>query len=194
VTGLFGGVVGSVVLAIATDLFPFQTRGRVMGVVQTAFSARQVLGMPGGLYIANLWNWHMTFVAIVLIAIPVSLIIIVYMRLVSGHLALKSFTLAGKTVVVGTGDQVARRTTPGFPRGRGFVSQASVCRAYGFRSFACSLRIAPMSRFRGHHARPERAHFFILTFVAMHGTSPGLLSFVHRVSLLEQAIPWQRRS
>ena len=73
VTGLFGGVIGSVVLAITTDLFPFQMRGRVMGVVQTAFSASQVLGIPTGLYIANLWNWHVTFVAIVLIAIPVGL-------------------------------------------------------------------------------------------------------------------------
>ncbi len=89
VTGLFGGVIGSVVLAIATDLFPLQMRGRVMGVVQTAFSASQVLGIPAGLYIANLWNWHMTFLAIILIAIPVGVIIVVYMRPVSGHLALK---------------------------------------------------------------------------------------------------------
>jgi predicted MFS family arabinose efflux permease len=89
VTGLFGGVIGSVVLAIATDLFPLQMRGRVMGVVQTAFSASQVLGIPAGLYIANFWNWHVTFLAIVLIAIPVGLIIIFYMRPVAGHLALK---------------------------------------------------------------------------------------------------------
>jgi MFS transporter len=74
VTGVFGGVIGSVVLAIATDLFPLQMRGRVMGVVQTAFSASQALGIPAGLYIANLWNWHVTFLAIVLIAIPVGLI------------------------------------------------------------------------------------------------------------------------
>jgi predicted MFS family arabinose efflux permease len=89
VTGLFGGVIGSVVLAIATDLFPLQMRGRVMGVVQTAFSASQVLGIPTGLYIANLWNWHTTFLAIILIAVPVGLIIVLYMRPVSGHLAFK---------------------------------------------------------------------------------------------------------
>jgi predicted MFS family arabinose efflux permease len=89
VTGLFGGVIGSVVLAIATDLFPLQMRGRVMGIVQTAFSASQVLGIPAGLYIANLWNWHVTFLAIILIAIPVGVIIVVYMRPVAGHLALK---------------------------------------------------------------------------------------------------------
>jgi predicted MFS family arabinose efflux permease len=89
VTGVFGGVIGSVVLAIATDLFPLQMRGRVMGVVQTAFSASQILGIPAGLYIANLWNWHVTFLAIILIAIPVGLIIVLYMEPVSGHLALK---------------------------------------------------------------------------------------------------------
>src|SRR5262245_48149437 len=89
VTGLFGGVVGSIVLAIATDLFPLAMRGRVMGVVTAAFSASQVLGIPTGLYIANHWNWHATFLAIVLVTIPVGLIIAFYMKPVVGHLALK---------------------------------------------------------------------------------------------------------
>ncbi len=64
VTGLFGGVIGSVVLAIATDLFPLQMRGRVMGFIQTAFAASQVLGIPVGLYLSNHWNWHVAFLAI----------------------------------------------------------------------------------------------------------------------------------
>jgi predicted MFS family arabinose efflux permease len=89
VTGLFGGVIGSVALAIVTDLFPLAMRGRVMGVVQTAFSASQVLGIPAGIYIANLWNWHVTFLAIILVAVPVGVIIVVYMKPVVGHLALK---------------------------------------------------------------------------------------------------------
>src|SRR5579863_8102823 len=89
VTGLFGGVIGSIVLAITTDLFPLNMRGRVMGVISTAFAASQVLGLPVGLYIANLWGWHVTFLAIILIAIPVGLIIVFYMKPVSGHLALK---------------------------------------------------------------------------------------------------------
>ncbi len=89
VTGLFGGVIGSIVLAIATDLFALEMRGRVMGIVQTAFSASQVLGIPAGLYIANLWGWHITFLAIILVATPVALIIAFYMKPVSGHLTLK---------------------------------------------------------------------------------------------------------
>jgi predicted MFS family arabinose efflux permease len=92
VTGLFGGVIGSVVLAIVTDLFPLAMRGRVMGVVQTAFSASQVLGIPAGIYIANLWNWHVTFLVIILVAVPVGVIIAVYMKPVVGHLALKQET------------------------------------------------------------------------------------------------------
>lgn len=89
VTGLFGGVIGSVVLAIATDLFPLEMRGRVMGFVQTAFAASQVLGLPAGLFFANLWNWHAPFLAIVAIALPASIFIALYMRPVAGHLGLK---------------------------------------------------------------------------------------------------------
>src|ERR1700754_3248260 len=65
VTGLFGGVIGSVVLAIVTDLFPLQLRGRVMGFVQTAFAASQVLGISAGLFLSNHWNWHIAFGALV---------------------------------------------------------------------------------------------------------------------------------
>jgi predicted MFS family arabinose efflux permease len=89
VTGLFGGVIGAIVLAIATDLFPLEMRGRVMGFVQTAFAASQVLGLPAGLFFANLWNWHAPFVAIVAVAVPASLVIAFFMRPVAGHLGLK---------------------------------------------------------------------------------------------------------
>lgn len=89
VTGLFGGVIGAIVLAISTDLFPMEMRGRVMGWVQTAFAASQVLGLPAGLYFANLWNWHAPFVAIVAIAAPAGLVIALYMRPVTAHLTLK---------------------------------------------------------------------------------------------------------
>jgi predicted MFS family arabinose efflux permease len=86
VTGLFGGVVGSVVLAIITDLFPLKLRGRVMGYVQSAFAASQVLGIPAGLFLANRWNWHVGFGAIVGLAIAVFVAVLIFMRPVDGHL------------------------------------------------------------------------------------------------------------
>jgi predicted MFS family arabinose efflux permease len=89
VTGVFGGVVGSIVLAIITDLFPLNLRGRVMGYVQTAFAASQVLGIPVGLFLANQWNWHVAFGAIVGLAVAVILAVLLLMRPVDGHLRLK---------------------------------------------------------------------------------------------------------
>ncbi|HXH43133.1 MAG TPA: MFS transporter [Bradyrhizobium sp.] len=89
VTGLFGGVIGAVVLAIITDLFPLQQRGRVMGFIQTAFAASQVLGIPAGLFLANHWSWHVCFVAIVVLSIVTIAIIALVMEPVDAHLKLK---------------------------------------------------------------------------------------------------------
>ena len=89
VTGLFGGVIGSVVLAIVTDLFALHLRGRVMGFIQTAFAASQVLGIPAGLFLANHWNWHVCFFAIVALSIAAIAIIAFAMEPVDAHLRLK---------------------------------------------------------------------------------------------------------
>jgi predicted MFS family arabinose efflux permease len=89
ITGLFGGVIGSVVLAIATDLFPIEMRGRVMGFVQSAFAASQILGIPAGLYLANWWNWHAPFVLIVSVGTLVGFVIFAWMKPVDMHLGLK---------------------------------------------------------------------------------------------------------
>jgi predicted MFS family arabinose efflux permease len=88
VTGIFGGVIGSVVLAIATDLFAPELRGRVMGVIQTAFAASQVLGLPVGLYLSNRWNWHAPFLVMVVFGIVGGLVIAWKMKPVRDHLAM----------------------------------------------------------------------------------------------------------
>lgn len=85
-TGLFGGVIGSIVLAITTDLFPFQMRGRVMGLLQTAFSASQILGIPLGLYLSNLWDWHAPFLMIVIASSVAGAVMILFMKPVNQHL------------------------------------------------------------------------------------------------------------
>ena len=90
VTGLFGGVIGSISMAIIADLFATNQRGRVMGFVQMAFAASQVLGIPIGLYIANLWGWHAAFLMIVLLATLIGVAISLKMQPVTRHLALQS--------------------------------------------------------------------------------------------------------
>ncbi len=86
ITGLFAGVVGSVSFAIVTDLFPLQMRGRVMGIVQTSFSASSVLGIPFALFISNRWGWNAPFFMIVAVCLIVGVVIHAGLRPVDAHL------------------------------------------------------------------------------------------------------------
>jgi predicted MFS family arabinose efflux permease len=86
VTGLFGGVIGSVILAITTDLFDYRLRGRVMGIVQTAFASSQVIGIPLGLYLSNRWGWNAPFLLIVGTSLAVGVVIVLKMKPINAHL------------------------------------------------------------------------------------------------------------
>lgn len=90
VTGLFGGVIGAVVLAITTDLFSYEQRGQVMGLLQTAFGASQILGIPAGLYFSSLWGWHAPFLMIVAVAVGVGVLIVFNLKPINEHLLIKS--------------------------------------------------------------------------------------------------------
>ncbi|RUT71251.1 MFS transporter [Flavobacterium cupreum] len=89
-TGLFGGVIGSVSLAIVTDLFVIQQRGRVMGSIQMAYAVSQILGIPLGLYFANNWGWHSAFIMIAVLGALILVAIITQMEPVTNHLKLQS--------------------------------------------------------------------------------------------------------
>jgi predicted MFS family arabinose efflux permease len=110
VTGIFGGVIGSISMAIVADLFPLQQRGRVMGFMQMGFGTSQVLGIPISLYLAYAWGWQSPFLMIVGLAIFIWLIILVKMQPITKHLEIKSernalnhllHTLANKDYRVG---------------------------------------------------------------------------------------------
>jgi predicted MFS family arabinose efflux permease len=90
VTGLFGGVIGAITLTIMSDLFEVNQRGRVMGFVQMAFSGSQILGIPIGLYLANNWGWHSTFLMIVGLASLITIVILLKVKPIDKHLALQS--------------------------------------------------------------------------------------------------------
>lgn len=61
VAGIFGGLIGAQVLSIVADLVPYERRGMAMGIIMAAFSVASVFGVPFGLYMANLFNWHGPF-------------------------------------------------------------------------------------------------------------------------------------
>jgi predicted MFS family arabinose efflux permease len=89
-TGLFGGVIGSISMAIIADLFPLEARGRVMGFVMTAFAGSQVLGIPIGLYLSNAWGWHAPFLMIAGVSAVVGVVIFATLRPIDAHLGKKA--------------------------------------------------------------------------------------------------------
>lgn len=90
VTGIFGGVIGSISMAIITDVFSLQQRGRVMGFVTMAFAGSQILGIPIGLLLANLWGWHSTFYMVVVLAVVVGLMVVFKLQPLVEHLKLQT--------------------------------------------------------------------------------------------------------
>ena len=61
-------------------------RGRVMGTIQTAFAASQVLGIPIGLYLSNHWNSHVPFLALAAIGAVGGFVVAWRMQPVVEHL------------------------------------------------------------------------------------------------------------
>ncbi len=86
VTGIFGGVIGSISMAIITDIFSLAQRGKVMGFVQMAFAGSQILGIPIGLLIAAQWNWHATFFMVVILSLIIGIGVVLKVKPLTGHL------------------------------------------------------------------------------------------------------------
>ena len=99
ITGLFGGVIGSISMAIVADLFTLQQRGRVMGFIQMGFGASQILGIPIGLYIANAWGWHAPFIWVAVMAGIIAMIIAFKLKPINEHLAVQTDKSAFKHLI-----------------------------------------------------------------------------------------------
>jgi len=90
ITGLFGGVIGSISMAIITDIFAMQQRGRVMGYIQMGFGGSQVLGVPIGLALANVWGWEAPFWLVAGLGILIAVTIAIKLQPVTEHLKVQS--------------------------------------------------------------------------------------------------------
>jgi len=86
-------------MAIVADLFDLQHRGRVMGFMQMGFGASQVLGIPVGLYLANLWGWHAPFLWVAGMAIIIAVLIAIRLKPLTKHLAVQQDKSAFKHLI-----------------------------------------------------------------------------------------------
>lgn len=86
VSGLFGGLTSALILAIIGDLVPDERRGRAMGLVMAAFSVASVFGVPFGLFIASLTNWHAPFFFLAGLSLLILVLIYRFIPSITEHL------------------------------------------------------------------------------------------------------------
>lgn len=89
-TGLFGGVLGALVLSIVGDVIPFERRGQAMGMIMAAFSVASVFGVPFGLFIASHFSWHAPFLFLVICGLPVTYFVWRYVPNLTAHIHQKA--------------------------------------------------------------------------------------------------------
>jgi len=65
--GMCGGILSAMTQTVIGDVIPFARRGRATGLVMTSFSLATVLGVPGGLFLANHAGWHSSFIALAMV-------------------------------------------------------------------------------------------------------------------------------
>lgn len=84
--GTFGGLIGAQVLAIVSDMFTYEHRGRAMGAVMSSFSIASTIGVPFALYLANIVSWHAPFILVAALGTIVVPLIYKYVPPMDAHL------------------------------------------------------------------------------------------------------------
>lgn len=85
-TGLFGGMIGAIVLSIVSDLYPFKERGSAMGILFAAFSAASALGVPIGIYLSAIANWQLPFIILGSLAVLINVVVFFLLPNLTSHL------------------------------------------------------------------------------------------------------------
>ncbi|WP_026950984.1 MFS transporter [Algoriphagus mannitolivorans] len=86
ISGVFGGLTSALILAIIGDVIPYEKRGSAMGLVMSAFSFASVMGVPLGLFLASLSDWHTPFYILGGLSILALGMIVKFIPNIAGHL------------------------------------------------------------------------------------------------------------
>jgi MFS transporter, DHA1 family, inner membrane transport protein len=89
VAGLFGGLIGAQALSIVGDVFPYEKRGRAMGLLMSGFALATIAGVPVGLYIANKTNWQVPFIGIAVLGVILCIIAFISIPNMKAHIDIK---------------------------------------------------------------------------------------------------------
>lgn len=85
--GLTGGVLGSIVMAVMSDVIPAERRGAATGIVMTSFSMAAIAGVPMGVLLGAHFGWQSAFYLLVVLSAVIMLIAYHIVPLLNAHLA-----------------------------------------------------------------------------------------------------------
>jgi len=86
IAGLFGGLIGAQALSIVGDIFPYEKRGRAMGLLMSGFALATIAGVPVGLYIANNTNWQVPFIGIAILGTILCVLAFIFIPNIKAHI------------------------------------------------------------------------------------------------------------
>jgi DHA1 family inner membrane transport protein len=86
VGGAFGGISGSLCLAIVSDIVPPERRAAGIGIVMTAFAVAASIGVPVGLQLAQTFGWRSPFTFVAAFGAIVWCVAFKFIPPVRGHL------------------------------------------------------------------------------------------------------------
>ncbi len=84
--GAFGGISGSVLMAIVGDVVPPQRRASGMAVIMGAFALAASLGVPFGLFLAHRFSWEMPFFLVAGLGVVIWVLLYLNLPPVRAHL------------------------------------------------------------------------------------------------------------
>jgi predicted MFS family arabinose efflux permease len=84
-TGAFGGVLGGMALAIIGDVFHESRRGTATGILMSAFALASVVGVPAGLTLGQQFGWHVPFLTLAVLGIPIFFVAAKALPRLDGH-------------------------------------------------------------------------------------------------------------
>ncbi len=97
-TGVFGGILGGLALAIVGDVVPENRRGWATGVLMTAFALASVFGVPVGLKLGTDFGWQTPFLILAALGLPVLFLAVAVLPPLRGHIAkVEGASLARRT-------------------------------------------------------------------------------------------------
>lgn len=86
IAGLFGGLIAAQALSIVGDVFPYEKRGRAMGLLMSGFSLAAIVGVPVALYVSTRYTWQMPFIGIGILGVILFSISLFAIPNLTGHI------------------------------------------------------------------------------------------------------------